>query len=78
MPTVVLEAMASGVPVTATPAGNLVSLISNDQTGFLVDRDSKSFQDALRTILNDESVVHAIRSQARELIDREFRRSIRF
>jgi glycosyltransferase involved in cell wall biosynthesis len=38
-PNVVLEAMAAGVPVVATPVGESASLVADGKTGFLVDVD---------------------------------------
>jgi len=45
---VVLEAMASGVPVIATDVGGLVELVSNGKTGILVqERDPGAISDAV-------------------------------
>lgn len=47
---VYLEALASGVPVIATPVGVAAELISNGENGFIVDRDSDQIAQRLRDI----------------------------
>ena len=50
LPTVILEAFASGVPVVATRATGIVDLVRNGQTGYLVAIDDES---ALAIALHD-------------------------
>lgn len=72
MPTVVLEAMASGVPVISTKVGDVPSLLKNGETGFLIDRSLASFQEALNHILLDSDLTNSISCNARKLVEQEF------
>jgi len=72
MPTVVLEAMASGVPVISTRVGDVPQLLEDRKTGFLIDRSVSSFQEAVDSLLCDTSLVGKIIRNARKLIEREY------
>lgn len=50
MPLTVLEAMASGLPIVATPAGGTPEIVHNGVTGFIVPAGD---EDALATRIND-------------------------
>ncbi len=71
MPTVVLESMASGIPVISTKVGDIPQLIEHHKTGFLIDRSFSSFQESVDSILTNDSLVKDITSNARKLIERE-------
>ncbi len=63
---VLLESMASGVPVLAAAAGGPLDIVLNDETGYLVDPNSRQgfVEAAQKIILNPEK--HAqMRSKAR-------------
>src|SRR6185436_2763874 len=54
LPNTVLEALASGTPVVATPAGGIASAIDDGRTGMLVaERDPSSLAHAIGALLND-------------------------
>ncbi len=72
MPTVVLEAMASGVPVISTRVGDVPQLLEHGKTGFLIDRSVSSFREAVDSVLCDTSLVRSIVRNARKLIEREY------
>lgn len=72
LPTVVLEAMASGIPVISTRVGDVPKIIEHRKTGFLVDRSPLSFQESANTVLNEDSLIRRIVSNARGLVERRF------
>ena len=72
MPTVLLEAMACGVPTISTRVGDVPRLIEHGKTGFLIDRSFHSFRNAIDSVLDNNSHVRSIIHHARELVEREF------
>lgn len=63
---VVLESMASGVPVVAARAGGLIDIISDDETGFLVcPNDANEFAVKIRLLRNDKSLREEMARKAR-------------
>ena len=67
-PTVNLEAMAAGKAVIATRFGGSAELVSDDETGYIVNPlDVDAFADRLRRLLDDEELRRAMgrRGQAR-------------
>jgi len=57
----VLHAMASAVPVVASAAGGVFSLISDNETGLMVPkRNASNFADKIQTLLNDRSFAEEI------------------
>ena len=54
---VVMESMASGVPVVASKAGGLIDLIQDGETGFLVPpNDTEAFVDRIATLHRNYSI----------------------
>ena len=57
LPNVVLEAMASGLPVIATEVGGLPEVVENGRTGLLVpSRNADVLANALSLLLSDEEI----------------------
>ncbi len=68
-----LEAMAMGKPVVATPAGVAPDVVHDHETGLLVPlADSASMATAVRELLDSPSLAEHVGSNARELMTREF------
>jgi colanic acid/amylovoran biosynthesis glycosyltransferase len=54
LPTTILEAMASGLPVVSTPVTGIPEAVVNGETGALVpERDPEALADALQDLLED-------------------------
>jgi glycosyltransferase involved in cell wall biosynthesis len=56
LPTVIMEAMATGLPVVSTNIGGIPEMIVENETGFLVQPgDAAAMADAIETVINDPS-----------------------
>ena len=54
---VIAQAMAAGKPVVATPVGGVAEMVSDGETGFLVDvGDVNALANALLRLLRDPSL----------------------
>jgi phosphatidyl-myo-inositol dimannoside synthase len=73
LPNTVLEALASGTPVVATPAGGIASAIDDGRTGLLVaERDTVALAGAIRALLAEPARRAAIGAAARAAVDARF------
>jgi glycosyltransferase involved in cell wall biosynthesis len=54
LPTVIMEAMATGLPIVSTNIGGIPEMIIQNETGFLVQpSDAGAMADAIETVIND-------------------------
>jgi glycosyltransferase involved in cell wall biosynthesis len=68
-----LEAMAMGKPVVATPAGVAPDVVLDHETGLLVPlADSAAMASAVRELLDNETLAQRVGGNARELMARGF------
>lgn len=68
-----LEAMAMGKPVVATPAGVAPDVVLDHQTGLLVPlADSAAMTHAVRELLDDPALAERLGERARELMASQF------
>lgn len=66
IPVVVMEAMASGVPVIATRHAGIPELVIDGETGLLVpERDGKALADALGRLIREPGLHERLRQAAR-------------
>jgi glycosyltransferase involved in cell wall biosynthesis len=73
LPLVLLEAMAAGVPVVATPVGGVPELVEDGVTGLLVPpEDPAALAAALRTLLDDAETARLLAAAARRRVEAEF------
>jgi colanic acid/amylovoran biosynthesis glycosyltransferase len=57
LPTVIMEAMATGLPVVSTRIGGIPEMVIDNQTGFLVQpEDAVAFAGAIEKVTNDRSL----------------------
>lgn len=73
LPTVLIEAMALGVPVVSTGVTGIPELVRDGQTGLLVpQRDPQALAAAIRSTLEDGDAARGRAARARALVEAEF------
>jgi colanic acid/amylovoran biosynthesis glycosyltransferase len=61
LPTVIMEAMATGLPVVSTNIGGIPEMVIENETGFLVQSsDAAGMADAIEKIVNDRSLAREL------------------
>jgi glycosyltransferase involved in cell wall biosynthesis len=70
-PTVILEAMASGLPVITCNVGATSEMIQHGVDGFVAETED-SYLDALRSLLKDAGMRRRIGTNARSSVERRF------
>jgi colanic acid/amylovoran biosynthesis glycosyltransferase len=74
IPTALLEAMATGLPVVATDAGSITEVIENGQHGILVSQhDPVALADAIEELSRDSEGCHRIGVAAADRVRRCYR-----
>jgi len=72
LPTVILEALACGTPVYATPVSGVPDVVREGETGFLMDStDPEAIREELLSVL-DRSDLDAVSANGRELVECEY------
>jgi glycosyltransferase involved in cell wall biosynthesis len=73
LPTVLVEAMALGVPVVATTVTGIPELVEDGVTGLLVpERDPDALADAIARLLTDPPLAAALVRRARRRVEESF------
>jgi len=73
LPNVILEAMASGLPVVASRLSGIPEAVEDARTGLLCPPgDSAALADAIYRILTDSALRAACAAQARKLVEEKF------
>lgn len=73
LPTVVLEALATGIPVVATTATGIVDLITNESTGLLVPvDDSDALAVALLRAIEDRELAQRLVAEGKKRVAASF------
>ncbi len=73
LPTVVIEALASGLPVVGTDTAGIPDAVLDGVTGFLVPpNDPESIADRLQMLLSQPDLRVRLARDGRQLIEREF------
>jgi len=72
LPTIVLEAMACGTPVLATPVGGIPDVIKDGETGFIMENNSpKCFAENIVRVLEHPDL-DEVTKNARKLIEEKY------
>jgi glycosyltransferase involved in cell wall biosynthesis len=72
-PNVILEAMATGVPVVATRMCGIPEMVRHGETGFLVPPgDAAALAECIQTLLSDPERRRQMGAQARRIAERDF------
>ena len=73
LPTVLVEAMAFGVPVVATPVTGIPELVRDGDTGLLVrQHDPAALADTIRRVLDDERLARRLTAAGRARVEADF------
>jgi colanic acid/amylovoran biosynthesis glycosyltransferase len=73
IPVVLMEAMASGVPVVASGISGIPELVEDGQTGLLVPpRDPSALAEALRRLQDERALCERLARAGRERVESEF------
>lgn len=73
LPNALLEAMEAGLPVVATRVGGVPELVTDDETGLLVDaEDGKALAEAVERIIRDSDLGRRLSQNAKEYVKRKF------
>lgn len=73
IPNVVLEAMASGVPIIGTSVSGIPEVVLDQQTGLLIpSEDAEALADALRQLANDREKRQTLGANAKALVTERF------
>jgi glycosyltransferase involved in cell wall biosynthesis len=73
LPMVLLEAMAAGRPVVATPVGGTPELVVDGETGLLVPpRDAQALAAALKRVLDDRELAQRLGEAGRRRVSERF------
>ena len=72
-PWVVLEAMATGLPVVSSRLGGIPDMVKNGESGFLLEPgETNALADALDTLLSDPARRRAMGATGRSIIEKHF------
>ena len=73
LPMVLIEAMALGVPVVATPVTGIPELVEDGVTGLLVpEHDPAALAAAIKRLLADEALAQRLAAAARRRVEKDF------
>lgn len=73
IPNVLVEAAASGTPIVTTNVSGISELITDEETGLLVEpNDPKKLARAIERLLNSPELCERLRHQARQVVEERF------
>jgi colanic acid/amylovoran biosynthesis glycosyltransferase len=73
LPTVIMEAMATGLPVVSTHLGGIPEMVIENETGFLVrPGDTSAMANAMEKLIHDRSLARELGNAGYERAQRLF------
>ena len=73
IPTAILEALASGLPIVTTDAGSILEIVQDGVQALVSpQRDSEAYTEALDKLITNPSLERQLAKQARKRFDEEF------
>jgi colanic acid/amylovoran biosynthesis glycosyltransferase len=73
IPTAMLEALATGLPIVTTDAGSILEIVQDGVQALVTpQRDSKAYADALDKLITDPALERKLAKQARKRFDEAF------
>lgn len=73
LPTVIMEAMAAGLPVISTPLGGVPEMVESGVTGDLVpERDPAALAGAIESLIDDPERAHRFGERGRQIASEKF------
>ncbi len=73
LPTVIMEAMAAGLPVISTPIAGVPEMVENGVNGFLVpEHDPDAISSAIKHLISDPEHARSLGDRGREIAREKF------
>lgn len=73
LPTVLIEAMAMGVPVVSTPVTGIPELVRHEETGYIVPESSpEELAESIRKLIDDRESARLMAGAGRQLVEDQF------
>jgi glycosyltransferase involved in cell wall biosynthesis len=73
IPTVILEAMATGLPVVSNDIGSVAEIVVNNHNGILVRKlDSGEIASAIQLLISDETLRYELGAASRDEVIKNF------
>ena len=77
LPTIIVEALALGVPVVSTATGGIPEIIKNGSNGILVPpRDARSIADAINRVVTNNTLSETMILNGRKFIEENYDQSL--
>ena len=73
LPTVLIEAMASSLPIVATEVAGIPEIVQHNENGILVpEKDPAHLADAIRAMAGDEALLERFGRASRRIAEEKF------
>jgi glycosyltransferase involved in cell wall biosynthesis len=72
LPVVLIEAAQFGVPALSTKVGGVSDFISDNETGFLVERSPNAIAKRILALLNDSELVNHVKVKVKSMAEERY------